>query len=127
MRRRSVIDDELEEITVQRAIRSIRQSDIAWLILDATQEVARQDKVIASFIARQGIASILGVNKWDLIQKDNLTHGNFLEEIYHQLPQLTYVPSRIHVRRDGAACEEIAESEFDGPPRILHACAYTCP
>ena len=93
MRRRSVIDDELEEITVQRAIRSIRQSDIAWLILDATQEVARQDKVIASFIARQGIACILGVNKWDLVHKDNLTHGKFLEEIYHQLPQLTYVPS----------------------------------
>ena len=93
MRRRSVINDELEEVTVQRAIRSIRQSDIAWLILDATQEVARQDKVIASFIARQGVASILGVNKWDLIQKDNLTHGEFIDEIYHQLPQLTYVPA----------------------------------
>ena len=93
MRRRSAIDDELEEVTVQRAIRSIRQSDIAWLILDATQEVARQDKVIASFIARQGVASILGVNKWDLIQKDNLTHGRFLQEIYRQLPQLTYVPA----------------------------------
>lgn len=93
MRRRSVINDELEEVTVQRAIRSIRQSDIAWLILDATQEVARQDKVIASFIARQGVASILGVNKWDLVQKDNLTHGEFIDEIYHQLPQLTYVPT----------------------------------
>ena len=93
MRRRSAIDDELEEVTVQRAIRSIRQSDIAWLILDATQEVARQDKVIASFIARQGVASVLGVNKWDLIAKDNLTHGKFIQEIYRQLPQLTYVPA----------------------------------
>ena len=65
MRRKTVIEDKLEEITVQRAIRSIRRSDIAWLIIDATREVARQDKVIASFIARQGVASILGINKWD--------------------------------------------------------------
>ena len=93
MRRKAVIEDKLEEVTVQRAIRSIRQSDIAWLIVDATQEVARQDKVIASFIARQGVASVLGINKWDLIQKDNLTHGEFVKEIHHQLPQLTYVPT----------------------------------
>ena len=93
MRRKAVIEDKLEEVTVQRAIRSIRQSDIAWLIIDATREVARQDKVIANFIARQGVASILGINKWDLIQKDNRTHGEFVKEIYHQLPQLTYVPT----------------------------------
>ena len=93
MRRKTVIEDKLEEITVQRAIRSIRRSDIAWLIIDATREVARQDKVIASFIARQGVASILGINKWDLIQKDHRTHDEFVKEIHHHLPQLTYVPN----------------------------------
>ncbi|MDE0299455.1 MAG: ribosome biogenesis GTPase Der [Candidatus Poribacteria bacterium] len=109
MRRRSAIDDELEEVIVQRAIRSIRQSDIAWLILDATQEVARQDKVIASFIARQGVASILGVNKWDLIQKDNMTHGTFVEEIYRQLPQLTYVPAVFTSAETGQRVRKLLE------------------
>lgn len=92
MRRKSAIDDELEQSTVQRAIRSIRQSDISWLVVDANREIARQDKTIASYIARQGKACILVVNKWDLIEKDNSTYNEFVESIYSQLSQLSYVP-----------------------------------
>ena len=92
MRRKSTIDDELEQSTVQRAIRSIRQSDISWLVVDANREIARQDKTIASYIARQGKACILAINKWDLIEKDNTTHNEFVESIYSQLSQLSYVP-----------------------------------
>ena len=92
MRRKSAINDELESATVQRAIHSIRQSDIAVLVLDATQDVAQQDKAIAHFIQRQGKASVLVINKWDLIDKDNTTHPTFMHAIDAQLPQLGYVP-----------------------------------
>ena len=92
MRRKSTIKDELESATVQRAIHSIRQSDIAVLVLDVTQEVAQQDKTIANFIERQGKASVLVLNKWDLIDKDNTTHPAFMDAIDVQLPQLGYVP-----------------------------------
>ena len=93
MRRKSVIDDKLEQSTVQRAIRSIRQCDIAWLIIDVSREIARQDKAIADYIARQGKACILVINKWDLIEKDNSTYNKFVEYIHDQLPQLSYVPA----------------------------------
>lgn len=92
MRRKSSIKDELESETVQRAIHSIRQSDIAALILDVTQELAQQDKTIANFIARNGKASVLVLNKWDLVEKDNATHGKFMSQIEAQVPQLDYVP-----------------------------------
>ena len=93
MRRKSAIKDELESATVQRAIHSIRQSDIAVLVLDVTQEVAQQDKTIANFIERHGKASVLVLNKWDLIEeKDNTTHPAFMERLDVQLPQLYYVP-----------------------------------
>ena len=92
MRRKSTIKDELESATVQRAIHSIRQSDIAVLVLDVTQEVAQQDKTIANFIERQGKASVLVMNKWDLVDKDNTTHPTFMDAIDAQLPQLGYVP-----------------------------------
>ena len=92
MRRKSAINDELESATVQRAIHSIRQSDIAMLVLDVTQDVAQQDKTIANFIERQGKASVLVLNKWDLIDKDNTTHPMFMDAIDAQLPQLGYVP-----------------------------------
>ena len=92
MRRKSSIKDELETATVRSAIQSIRQSDIAALILDVTQEVAQQDKTIASFIARNGKASVLVLNKWDLVDKDNTTHAAYMEQITAQVPQLDYVP-----------------------------------
>ena len=92
MRRKSSINDELESVTVQRAIHSIRQSDIAVLVLDVTQEIAQQDKAIANFIERQGKASVLVLNKWDLVEKDNTTHPAFMDRMDVQLPQLDYVP-----------------------------------
>ena len=93
MRRKSAIKDELESATVQRAIHSIRQSDIAVLVLDVTKEVAQQDKSIANFIERHGKASVLVLNKWDLIEdKDNTTHPAFMERLDIQLPQVNYVP-----------------------------------
>ena len=92
IRRKSAINDELESVTVQRAIHSIRQSDIAVLVLDVTQEIAQQDKTIANFIERRGKASVLVLNKWDLIEKDNTTHPAFMDKIEVQLPQLNYVP-----------------------------------
>ncbi len=92
MRRKSAINDELESETVQRAIHSIRQSDIAVLVLDCTLPVAQQDKTIANFIQRHGKASILAINKWDLIEKDNTTHGAFMEMLAMQLPGFEYVP-----------------------------------
>ena len=93
MRRKSAIKDELESATVQRAIHSIRQSDIAVLVLDVTKEVAQQDKTIANFIERHGKASVLVLNKWDLIEdKDNTTHPAFMERLDIRLPQVNYVP-----------------------------------
>ena len=93
MRRKSAIKDELESATVQRAIHSIRQSDIAVLVLDVTKAAAQQDKTIAKFIERQGKASVLVLNKWDLIgEKDNTTHPAFMERLDIQLPQLNHVP-----------------------------------
>ncbi len=92
MRRKSSIKDDLESATVKSAINSIRQSDIAALVLDVTQELAQQDKTIASFIERNGKAAVLVLNKWDLVEKDNATHGDYIRFISAQVPQLDYVP-----------------------------------
>ena len=92
MRRKSSVKDDLETSTVRSAIYSIRQSDIAALVLDITQELAQQDKTIASFIERNGKASVLVLNKWDLIEKDNKTFDEYIDMITRQVPQLDYVP-----------------------------------
>ncbi len=114
MRRKSAIKDELESATVQLAIHSIRQSDIAVLVLDVTQEAAQQDKMIANFIERQGKASVLVLNKWDLIEdKDNTTHPAFMEKLDIQLPQLDYVPRVFTSAATGQRVTEILATALE--------------
>lgn len=92
LRRKSKIREELERYSVSRAIRSIRRSDIAWLVIDATRKIAKQDKRIANYIVNKGRACILVVNKWDQVEKDNSTYDDFLDEIIYQMPFIYYVP-----------------------------------
>jgi len=92
LRRKSRIRDELEQYSVNRAIRSVQESDVAWLVLDVTREVSQQDKSIANFIADRGKACILAVTKWDLVEKDNYTYNKYMAELQYQLPHLSYVP-----------------------------------
>lgn len=92
LRRKARITDELETYSVNRAIRSVRESDVAWLVLDTTREVSQQDKSIANFIADQGKACILAATKWDLVEKDNYTYNKYMAELQFQLPHLSYVP-----------------------------------
>lgn len=92
LRRKSRIKEEIEQYSVNRAISSIRRSDISWLVIDATKDIARQDKRIAQYIVDKGRACILVVNKWDLIEKENSTYNSFVEEILYQMPFIYYVP-----------------------------------
>jgi GTP-binding protein len=92
LRRKSRITNELEKYSVNRAIRSVRESDIAWLVLDVTREISQQDKSIANFIADRGKACILAVTKWDLVEKDNDTYNRYMAGLQYELPHLSYVP-----------------------------------
>lgn len=92
MRRRRKIFDDVEKSSVGKAIQSIRLSDITWLVIDAMQGIEQQDKKISSFIAKQGRACILVVNKWDLPVKDERTFDEFCENIRWKAPLLDYVP-----------------------------------
>lgn len=92
MRRRRKIFDEVESSSVGKAIESIRRSDVTWMVLDATQEPGQQDKEIASYIAKQGKASIFVMNKWDLVEKDYKTFDEFCKFIRADIALLDYVP-----------------------------------
>lgn len=92
MRRRRKIFDDVERSSVGKAIQSIRQSDVTWLIVDAVQGIGQQDKTISSYIDRQGKACILILNKWDLVEKDHRTFDEYCEMIRSETPVLEYMP-----------------------------------
>jgi GTP-binding protein len=65
IRRRARRTDIIEKFSVIKAMQAIKDSNVAILLLDGTQDVSDQDAHIASFVANSGCALVVGVNKWD--------------------------------------------------------------
>ena len=52
-----------------RALRAVDRSDVVLIVVDATEGVTEQDKRIAGYVHEAGKASVLVINKWDLVEK----------------------------------------------------------
>lgn len=93
IRRRSRIEtDSVERYSVIRALRAIDRSDIALVLLDATELATEQDKRIAGYAHEAGKAIVMVVNKWDLVEKDSKTMDRFEAEIRSEFSFLQYAP-----------------------------------
>lgn len=92
IRKRAKVDWGVEKFAVDRAIRSIRECDIAVLIIDAMEGISDQDKKISAIITEAGKGIIIAVNKWDLVEKGNYTMNEFEKKISNDIPFLEYVP-----------------------------------
>ena len=96
IRKKSKVDYGVEKFAVDRAIRSIRECDVALMVIDATEAVngiSDQDKKIASIITEAGKGMVIAINKWDLIEdKKSNTINKFEQKIAHEIPFLDYVP-----------------------------------
>lgn len=93
IRKKSKVTYGVEKFAVDRAIRSIRECDVALLVIDATEGISDQDKKIASIITEAGKGMIIAVNKWDLIEnKKSNTINKFEKELINEIPFLDYVP-----------------------------------
>ncbi|HZK33242.1 MAG TPA: ribosome biogenesis GTPase Der [Tissierellaceae bacterium] len=92
LRRKRKIYENIERYSVVRTLSAIDRSNICVLIIDATEGVTEQDTKIAGYAHDNGKAIIIAVNKWDLIDKDNKTHDQFVKEIRDTLGFILYAP-----------------------------------
>ena len=73
IRRKSKVEDKLEKFSVLRAHMAVERADVCLIMIDATEGITEQDEKIAGIAHDSGKASIILVNKWDSIEKDNST------------------------------------------------------
>jgi len=69
MRRPRSISLEVEELSVQHAVRAIEVASVVLLLVDAAIDVAEQDHRLANLVIRRGRGLVVGMNKWDRIRK----------------------------------------------------------
>lgn len=92
IRRKAKVQETVEYYSVLRAIRAVERSDVVVMVLDATEVIAEQDLKIAGIIKDAGKACLILINKWDLVEKDNITAGKYEEQIRRELFFLDYAP-----------------------------------
>lgn len=93
IRKKAKVDWGVEKFAVDRAIRSIRECDVAVLVIDATEGISDQDKKISAIITEAGKGIIIAVNKWDLVEnKQTNTMRDFEKKISKDIPFLEYAP-----------------------------------
>ena len=73
IRRKSKVSEDLEFYSVMRSIRSIENSDVCILMIDATRGIESQDMNIFQLIQRNQKSLVVVVNKWDLVQDKDTT------------------------------------------------------
>ncbi|MGA1139313.1 MAG: ribosome biogenesis GTPase Der, partial [Ilumatobacteraceae bacterium] len=67
MRRRSKVEPGTEYYSIIRALRAVDESDIALLVIDASEGVTSQDQRLAERIDASGCPIVLVLNKWELL------------------------------------------------------------
>ncbi len=92
MRKKSRVEEAIEKYSVLRAQMAIDRCDVCLILIDATEGVTEQDTKVAGLAHEEGKASIIVVNKWDLVEKDGKTMDKMRQEIRRDLSYMTYAP-----------------------------------
>ena len=92
MRKKSRVDEAIEKYSVLRAQMAIERSDVCLILIDATEGVTEQDTKVAGLAHEAGKASIIVVNKWDLVEKDGKTMDRMREDVRRDLSYMAYAP-----------------------------------
>ena len=122
IRRQSKVEDRIEKFSVLRAKMAVERADVCLLIIDAAEGITEQDEKIAGIAHEAGKATIIVVNKWDLIEKDNSTVNEFNQKIRTALSYMPYAPiyyvSALTGQRTHLLFEKILEVYAEAHKRV---------
>jgi GTPase len=92
LRRQSKIKESVEYYSSLRTARVIRMADVCLMVVDAVEGVTVQDLKVMEQAWEAGCGTVLAVNKWDLVEKDEHTAPRFQAALKERAPFLEWVP-----------------------------------
>lgn len=109
MRKRGKVDEGIERYSVLRSLSAIDNCDVCVIVVDANEGISEQDSKIAGYAHECGKASIIAINKWDLIEKDTNTMKQFRDKVYLELGFMQYAPQIYISALTGQRIEKLFE------------------
>ncbi|MCI4664335.1 MAG: ribosome biogenesis GTPase Der [Neomegalonema sp.] len=92
MRKRAKVQDKVEKLSVDDALRAIRFAEVVVVLSDIDGPFETQDLKLVDLAHREGRALVLGVNKWDLEEDKQRKLGELKEKVDRLLPQARGAP-----------------------------------
>ncbi len=92
MRKRNKVDDLVERYSVIRSLNAVERCDVCIVMIDGVEGISEQDTKIAGYAHEQGKGTVIVVNKWDAVEKDDKTMEQMRREIYDMLGFMPYAP-----------------------------------
>ena len=89
-RKRGIELESVESYSVLRSMEAIRRADVVVVVFDTSQGFSEQDIRIAGYVHEQGKPSVIVLNKWDLVEKDDYTINEFNKKLEEQLKFMDY-------------------------------------
>ena len=71
---------------------AVERADVCLIMIDANEGVTEQDEKIAGIAHESGKPSIIVINKWDTVEKDNSTVNEYTMKVREALGYMQYAP-----------------------------------
>jgi GTP-binding protein len=110
IRRKGRVTEALEKLAVVMALKGLERSQVALVVLDASEGLATQDAHIAGYAHEAGRAVIVVVNKWDLVPHGMVRRAEVVEQVRDRLPFLDYAPVCFTSATQGEGLRELFET-----------------
>lgn len=93
IRKKKAVEEDIEYYSVIRALGAVRRADVSLLVVDSAEGLTEQDVKIAGYIHDQGKPSVILMNKWDAVEKDDKTIEKFNAKLKNDLAFMDYFKS----------------------------------
>ncbi|MDR0784355.1 MAG: ribosome biogenesis GTPase Der [Treponema sp.] len=107
IRRKSKVTENIEYYSVNRAIKAIDEADVVFLLIDASEGLADQDKKIAGLAHDKGRGVVFVLNKWDLTPDVKNAFEAARDRIHFLFGQMEYAPILPLCALDGAGVDKL--------------------
>lgn len=109
LRKKSKVSENIERYSVVRSYMAVDRADVVLIMIDANEVVTEQDTKIAGFAHDRGKASVIVVNKWDVVEKDDKTMNRIREKVVEDLKYMSYAPVVFISAKTGQRVEKLYE------------------
>lgn len=92
IRKKAKVKEDIEFYSVMRSLRTLEESDVLIIIIDATRGLEAQDVNLISLGIKNNKGIVIMVNKWDLIEKDHKTMDKIKKEMLEKLGENKWIP-----------------------------------